>query len=166
MGQASVLTIYDHLRIREPQLDGSPTGWDALDERMRAALTNAATQGRKIRLLTGTLNGPTERTLIRTLTEQFPTFRHVEADALSCSAIPQAHAQTHGISVLPHYRFDKAQTIVSFGADFLGTWISPVEFAAAYSAGRSASGNAGHGSPITPRSKAASRSRVPTPMNA
>jgi Fe-S-cluster-containing dehydrogenase component len=29
---------------------------------------------------------------------------------------------------VPHYNFDKADVIVSFGADFLGTWISPVEF--------------------------------------
>jgi Fe-S-cluster-containing dehydrogenase component len=34
--------------------------------------------------------------------------------------------------VLPHYHFDKADVIVSFGADFLGTWISPAEFIRQY----------------------------------
>ena len=29
-----------------------------------------------------------------------------------------------GKAVLPKYNFDKADLIVSFGADFLGTWIS------------------------------------------
>jgi molybdopterin-containing oxidoreductase family iron-sulfur binding subunit len=33
---------------------------------------------------------------------------------------------------LPHYRFDKADVIVSFGADFLGSWISPTEFTTQY----------------------------------
>ena len=35
--------------------------------------------------------------------------------------------------VLPHYKLDQARVIISFGADFLGTWISPVEFTTAWS---------------------------------
>ena len=35
-----------------------------------------------------------------------------------------------------HYNFDKAKVIVSLGADFLATWLSPVEFARQYSKGR------------------------------
>ncbi|NOX90085.1 MAG: 4Fe-4S dicluster domain-containing protein, partial [Calditrichaeota bacterium] len=34
--------------------------------------------------------------------------------------------------MLPHYRFDRAKVIVGFDADFLGTWISPVEFTKDY----------------------------------
>jgi molybdopterin-containing oxidoreductase family iron-sulfur binding subunit len=34
--------------------------------------------------------------------------------------------------VIPHYAFDKARVIVGFDADFLGTWLSPVEFARQY----------------------------------
>ena len=30
---------------------------------------------------------------------------------------------------IPAYHFDKAKVIVSLGADFLGTWLAPVEFA-------------------------------------
>ena len=37
--------------------------------------------------------------------------------------------------------FDRADVIVSFDADFLGTWISPVEHTAAYQAGRRPRGN-------------------------
>ncbi len=51
---------------------------------------------------------------------------------MSCSAILDAHQKTHGARVLPHYLFDRADVLVSFGADFLGTWISPVEFTAAW----------------------------------
>jgi hypothetical protein len=29
---------------------------------------------------------------------------------------------------MPGYRFDNAKVIVSFGADFLGSWVSPVEY--------------------------------------
>src|SRR4029078_11548564 len=37
---------------------------------------------------------------------------------------------------LPTYNFGAAKVIVSLGADFLGTWISPVENARGYSTGR------------------------------
>src|SRR5258706_8409780 len=37
---------------------------------------------------------------------------------------------------LPSYKFEAAKVIVSLGADFLGTWLSPVEFARGYSKGR------------------------------
>jgi molybdopterin-containing oxidoreductase family iron-sulfur binding subunit len=39
---------------------------------------------------------------------------------------------------------DKAEVIVSFDADFLGTWISPVEFTSAYQAGRRLEHSAPH----------------------
>ena len=44
----------------------------------------------------------------------------------------EAHALTHGARLLPHYHFDRADVIVSFDADFLGTWISPVEYTRGY----------------------------------
>jgi molybdopterin-containing oxidoreductase family iron-sulfur binding subunit len=50
-----------------------------------------------------------------------------------------ANEASYGKRVLPSYHFDKAQTIVSLGADFLGTWLSPVEFAKQYAAGRKVS---------------------------
>ena len=37
---------------------------------------------------------------------------------------------------LPSYDFASANVIVSLGADFLGSWLSPVEFAKGYSVGR------------------------------
>src|SRR5690606_29674650 len=40
----------------------------------------------------------------------------------------KANESSFGKAVVPHYHFDRADIIVSFGADFLGTWISPLEF--------------------------------------
>ena len=69
---------------------------------------------------------------------RFPTPGTWSYDALSASAVLDAHERTHGARVLPRYRFDRAAVIVSVDADFLGTWISPVEYTAGYRAGRSA----------------------------
>src|SRR5262249_29681258 len=43
---------------------------------------------------------------------------------------------TYGTRVLPRYRLDRADVLVSFDADFLGTWITPVEYTSGYRAKR------------------------------
>jgi hypothetical protein len=44
-----------------------------------------------------------------------------------------ANEQCFGVRGIPSYRLAIWQTwCVSFGADFLGTWISPIEYARAY----------------------------------
>ena len=47
---------------------------------------------------------------------------------------PMKHC--YGKKAIPSYHFENAKVIVSLGADFLGTWLSPVEFASQYSKGR------------------------------
>ncbi|MEO7444955.1 MAG: 4Fe-4S dicluster domain-containing protein, partial [Ferruginibacter sp.] len=51
-----------------------------------------------------------------------------------------ANEASHGKRALPSYNLDKAKLIVSLGADFLGTWLSPTEFNRLYAVGRKVSG--------------------------
>src|SRR5207248_360928 len=88
------------------------------------------------RYLSGAITSPTKQAAIDRFLARFSNARHVMYDALSASAILDAHQQTHGMRLLPHYRFDQADVIASFDADFLGTWISPVEFTRDYSSRR------------------------------
>jgi len=55
---------------------------------------------------------------------------------VSFSALRRAHQQAYGHALVPRYRFDRAALIVGFDADFLGTWLSPVEHTRQYAAGR------------------------------
>jgi Fe-S-cluster-containing dehydrogenase component len=57
-------------------------------------------------------------------------------DANSVSGLIKANKASFGKAVVPSYDFSKANIIVSFGADFLGTWISPIEYARGYSQNR------------------------------
>ncbi len=123
-GQASILGLYDSLRLNQPLAGGKPATWDAVDGAIRGRLHPDTV----VRYLSGTVTSPTRQSLIDRFLAQFRNARHVMYDALSVSAILDAHQETYGARVLPHYRFDKADVIVSFDADFLGTWISPVEF--------------------------------------
>ena len=43
---------------------------------------------------------------------------------------------TSGKKAIPSYHFENAKAIVSVGADFLGTWLTPIEFAKQYATGK------------------------------
>jgi molybdopterin-containing oxidoreductase family iron-sulfur binding subunit len=143
-GQASILGLYDRYRLQRPMKNGQPTTWDEVDTAVRGELEAVRKQGKAVRLLTTTITSPTSRHLIQGFLGRFPNARHVTYDVASNSAILEAHARTHGLRVLPHYRLDVAETIVSFDADFLGTWIAPVEYAAAYKSNRRLEGPGPH----------------------
>ncbi len=140
VGQASLLELYDSQRLLKPWWRGEATTWEKLDTEIEAALNAAAASGRSVRLLTETLHSPSELAAIARFGERFEDFQHVVYDPLSTSAILDAHAATHGRRVLPRYRIDAADVLVSFDADFLATWISPVEFTAGYRKARDLSG--------------------------
>lgn len=132
VGQAEVLGLYDSQRLREPTLDGHAADWARIDERVRKGLAAAQDANRSVVLLTGTIHSPTTRAAIAKFLADVPGARHVTYDPLSASAIADGHRLTHGVRTIPRYRFDRADVIVSLGADFLGTWISPVEYTAGY----------------------------------
>ncbi len=50
-------------------------------------------------------------------------------EPLAYESLKLAHAQVFGIEGLASYRMEQADLLVSFGADFLETWLSPVEYA-------------------------------------
>jgi molybdopterin-containing oxidoreductase family iron-sulfur binding subunit len=140
-GQASLLGLYDRLRLQHPLSDGQETTWDEIDRDVRARLDAARRQGGAVRVLSGTVTSPTTQALIRRLLDGLADARHVIYDPFSCSAVLDAHERTHGARVLPHYRLDRAEVIASFDADFLGGWVSPVELTHAYRAGRTLAGD-------------------------
>ncbi|MGI9429898.1 MAG: 4Fe-4S dicluster domain-containing protein [Bythopirellula sp.] len=132
-GQAQPIGLYDSHRLTGPLRAGKPAEWAIVDLEIVQALTQVKQQQQAVRLVTPTVTSPTLKASIDKFLEPFDDAKHIVFDAVSSSAILDAHEQTHSARVLPHYRFDLAEVLVSFGADFLGTWISPVEFTAAWS---------------------------------
>ncbi len=141
VGQASLLGLYDQHRLDAPRRDGAEVSWTEIDGDIRSRLQAARDKKRAVRFLTGPLISPTTSRLLRRFLGTFPDARHVVLDTRPGSAIIEAHARTHGSRALPHYHFDRADVLVSFDADFLGTWLSPVEFTAAYQASRRPQGS-------------------------
>ncbi len=137
--QASVLDLYDTARLPYPVqiTDGKlqeVSTFDAFDKLVADGL--AAIAGAPIVLLTGTLTSPTTKKIIGEFLAKYPGSRHVQYDADSYSGLLLANEATYGKKAIPSYRFEDAKVIVSLGADFLGTWLSPVEFARSYAQGR------------------------------
>ncbi len=134
VGQASVLSLYDDERLKKPLLKGQPSSWNDVDAFVKQGLESGGSG--KIVILSGTLTSPTTKAVLKDWMGVFPGSEHVTYEAVSQAAIPTACERSFGLKVLPHYRFDRAREIVSFQADFLGAWLSPVEFTKAYAASR------------------------------
>jgi molybdopterin-containing oxidoreductase family iron-sulfur binding subunit len=139
-GQATVLSLYDDERLRGPLWHGEPAKWEEIDQRVAASLRDAEAGKREIVLLSGTITSPSTRAIVDEWRARYANFRHVEYDAISLSAMRAANEQSFGRAVVPHYGFDKARVIVGLEADFLGTWLSPVEFARQHAANRKPEG--------------------------
>jgi len=139
--QASVLDLYDTTRLRFPmQKAGADfkevTSFDNFDK-----LVGTAISGKPVALLTSTINSPSTQQVINEFLAKYPGSRHVQYDAVSYSGMILANEACYGKKVIPSYHFDNAKVIVSLGADFLGTWLSPVEFSSQYAKNRKVVGN-------------------------
>lgn len=116
---ASVLSLYDNQRIKRPQIDGEDVSWEEFDRQVGNALQNVG--GQKV-LLTSTMASPSTSNLIKEFSAKYGNVRHVVYDAVSEDAALDAYQMKYGERALGNYDFEKAEVIVSIGADFLGDW--------------------------------------------
>ena len=134
--QASVLDLYDTNRIQGPKkvVDGvaNDISWEDLDKEIAAKLSPSA----NIAIVTNTILSPTTKFALADFKAKYTNAKVITYDAVSSSAMLEANESNFGEKVIPGYHFDKADVIVSLGADFLGTWISPIEYAAQYASKR------------------------------
>jgi MoCo/4Fe-4S cofactor protein with predicted Tat translocation signal len=128
--QASVLDLYDTARLRFPTIDNKEVTFEAIDKSIVGALVGPVV------LLTSTITSPTTKEIITAFLAKYPGGRHVMYDAVSYSGMLLANEASYGKRAVPSYHFENAKAIVSIGADFLGTWLSTVEFNRQYATGR------------------------------
>ncbi len=128
--QGSVLNLYDAARAKFPTIDGKEVSWEAIDNAVAQAL--AAIGSQPLYLVTSTMNSESTLSAVAQFVQKYPNTKHVQYDAVSYSGILDANQNSFGQRAIPAYRFDNAKVIVSIGADFVGTWISPEIFAKQY----------------------------------
>ncbi len=126
-GHSALQALYSPDRLTSPMRrsgDGfEAISWDEAEALLAEGLQGA---GSDVLFLTGR-GGPTRSRLLDELTGALGG-RRVEYEALSEAPLREATRIAFGRNVLPTYDFEAAGIILSFGADFLETWLSPVEY--------------------------------------
>lgn len=141
MGQAGLQAHYNPDRLRQPMLRGNgsftPVSWEeALQLLERRVGDGSNLPGERFAWVTGTVSGH-QAVLIDAHLEAMGSKNHFVHEIIN-TAVGQAVNRDMLGDANPRYRLDKARAILSFGADFLGTWQSPVHFATEYAKFRSA----------------------------
>lgn len=126
--EASVLSLYDKARLTKPTINSSQVEWTELDAQVKTKLESISSGGGQIRIVSKTLLSPSTKAVIEEFATRYPSTELVMYDPISSYGIVKANQESFGKAVIPSYDFSKAKTVVSFGADFLGTWINPNKF--------------------------------------
>ncbi|WP_312088978.1 TAT-variant-translocated molybdopterin oxidoreductase [Chryseobacterium sp.] len=120
--QASVLSLYDNDKVKQPKLDGKDETFDKVDDFVIKGLNEAQASGKKIVLLSHSFASPTFKKLFSEFKAKYPTAELVTYDAFPYSAGLDAAQEVFGTRALPVYDFKGTELVVSFQADFLGDY--------------------------------------------
>jgi len=139
-GQASLQGLYNPDRLRGPMARAAgggfePITWDDAYTRIVQRLGQASANG--VAFVTGNEAGSFDRLVNQWLAAIGSPNGRLVYEAFGYEALRFANQQVFGVDALPTYRFADAHYVLSFGADFLETWMNPVqntrEFAEAHS---------------------------------
>ena len=135
---ASVLGLYEGSRLQNPTMNGVDKDWSKIDTAVKGELTAIAAKKGKIVLFSNTIISPSTQGSIAALaaslgsTPENSVFEHVQYDAVSYAGIRLANQASFGLNIIPDYNFANAKTIVSIGADFLGSWLLSAQYQSEY----------------------------------
>ncbi|PBB18043.1 TAT-variant-translocated molybdopterin oxidoreductase [Mesorhizobium sp. WSM4313] len=119
--QAAVLTLFDPDRSHTPLKDGQPASYGDFLKTMAGLVSRwTASQGQGGALLVEATTSPTLAAQLGALRTRYPRLKLYRHDPLAMPAAMEASRTLFGSALTPVYRFDRAETIVSLDADFLG----------------------------------------------
>lgn len=120
--QASVLSLYDNDKVKQPKLDGKDETFDKVDSFVIKGLEEAKASGKKIVVLSHSFASPTFKKLFAEFKAKYPTAELVTFDAYPYAAGLDAAQEVFGQRALPVYDLNGSELVVSFQADFLGDY--------------------------------------------
>ena len=120
--QASVLSLYDNDKIKQPKLNGKNETFDKVDDFVLKGLAEANSAGKKIVLLSHSFASPTFKKVFADFKAKYPTAELVTYDAFPYSAGLDAAQEVFGQRALPVYDLSTTELAVGFQADFLGDY--------------------------------------------
>ncbi len=136
-GQAGLQGLYNPDRLRAPMLRGadgklSKISWDDALKQFANHLKDAVGKGKDRVAMIASPQGPALQKIIAAFLGASKSNLAIYYEALSDEPAREASEMVFGRRDLPAYRIDQAEVLISFGADFLETWRSPIEYARQY----------------------------------
>ncbi len=126
-GQASVLNLYDPDRLKKPMKGAKGGSKSALNwAEADALVVDALKASKRVRILSLQESSESSRRAIREFMSAFADAKWIEADPVGLDEVAEGQSESYGTRVVPEYAFDRAEMVLSIGADFLGTWGNPV----------------------------------------
>ncbi len=123
---AHVLNLYDPERLTSAMEKAGDSHkaieWEKLDSKVVAQLRKG-----KVAVLRSSSHSQTEESLFDQFAKTFGA-QNFTYDGADYGGITAAQKALYGKSVMPRYRLDKADYILSVGADFLGAYITPTDY--------------------------------------
>ena len=154
-GQSALQAVYHPDRLKSPLLK-TEDGWQSIPFPKAQAILKAKTSAAagkgtdQIRMLTEVVGD----SLMGLFTEALSNWQSpapLVYEPFGYEALKTANEAIFGIDGLVSYRMDQADVLLSFGAEFLETWLSPVEYARKFKAMHAlSSGNKGRFFCISP----------------
>ncbi|WP_243369946.1 4Fe-4S dicluster domain-containing protein [Geotalea sp. SG265] len=131
-GQSALQGLYDPDRLqrvnsRPQRSDSRAASWDEA----LAAIAGRLKAGGRVALMSSLQTGALAEVMKR-FAAAFGSERLLFYEAFSYEPLKEAHGRLFGLPLIPRYRLQECQVIVSFAADFLESWISPVSHASQF----------------------------------
>jgi len=137
-GQAALQAIYNPDRIKTPMVQESGR-WQPISFAKALALLRTKTQNASqkgtghIRMLTETI-GESLLALFSNALSRWNAAEPLVYEPFGYDSLKTANEEVFGQRGLLSYQMQEADVLLSFGADFLETWLSPVEYARKFKA--------------------------------
>ncbi|MDO8426674.1 MAG: molybdopterin-dependent oxidoreductase, partial [Deltaproteobacteria bacterium] len=159
-GQASLQGLYNPDRIKGPLKRKGERGsgeyaevtWDEAFAELTKNLSELRKSGEanKFYLLTSQLHGHLNQ-LVNNFMSGFGSPNLIQYELFQNRNLVFANQATMGLNAIPHYNIENTKYLLSFGADFGSTWLSPVNFSKGYGKMRQGEGARGKFVQIEPR---------------
>ncbi|SHE88337.1 TAT-variant-translocated molybdopterin oxidoreductase [Chryseobacterium takakiae] len=120
--QASVLSLYDNDKVKQPKFEGKDETFDKVDSYIIKGLEEVNAAGKRIVLLSHSFASPTFKKLFSEFKAKYPTAELVTYDAYPYAAALDAAQEVFGTRALPVYDLRGTELVVAFQADFLGDY--------------------------------------------
>jgi anaerobic selenocysteine-containing dehydrogenase/Fe-S-cluster-containing dehydrogenase component len=132
-GQAALQGLYNPDRLKTPLLKENgqwrPLSFSKAEGLLRARAREAAGKGPdRVRMLTETV-GDSMMGLLAAVAKNLESRKPLVFEPFAYESLKTANEKVFGVNGLVSYQMEKADVLLSFGADFLETWLSPVEYA-------------------------------------